>query len=105
MEVNLLDYPNIVIKGSELQLPFQACLKVEKFGDRILKATQPEMLLYNLYDDWISTVSNQTCFSRPPIAIVYISATARAPSSLRAFGLRESEKVLNCEGGSVLASR
>ncbi|MBK8156645.1 MAG: hypothetical protein IPK55_11920 [Streptococcus sp.] len=22
MEVNLLDYPNIVIKGSELQLPF-----------------------------------------------------------------------------------
>jgi len=24
----LLDFPNIVIKGSELQLPFQACLKV-----------------------------------------------------------------------------
>jgi len=23
-----LDFPNIVIKGSELQLPFQACLKV-----------------------------------------------------------------------------
>lgn len=39
-------------------------MKVEKFGDRILKATQPEMLLYNLYDDWVQTVSNQTCFSR-----------------------------------------
>ena len=25
MEVHLLDFPNIVIKGSELQLPFQAC--------------------------------------------------------------------------------
>ena len=58
MEVHLLEHPNIVIKGSELQLPFQACLKIEKFGDRILKATQPEMLLYNLYDDWIQTVSN-----------------------------------------------
>ena len=23
-----MDFPNIVIKGSELQLPFQACLKV-----------------------------------------------------------------------------
>lgn len=30
LEVHLLDFPNIVIKGSELQLPFQACLKVGK---------------------------------------------------------------------------
>ncbi|RRT51649.1 hypothetical protein B296_00043431 [Ensete ventricosum] len=29
LEVHLLDFPNIVIKGSELQLPFQACLKIE----------------------------------------------------------------------------
>ena len=28
LEAHLLDFPNIVIKGSELQLPFQACLKV-----------------------------------------------------------------------------
>ena len=27
-QVHLLDFPNILIKGSELQLPFQACLKV-----------------------------------------------------------------------------
>jgi len=39
LEVHLLDFPNIVIKGSELQLPFQACLKIEKLGDLILKAT------------------------------------------------------------------
>ena len=30
LEVHLLDFPNIVIKGSELQLPFQACLKVRE---------------------------------------------------------------------------
>jgi pre-mRNA-processing factor 8 len=36
LEVHLLDFPNIVIKGSELQLPFQACMKMEKFGDLIL---------------------------------------------------------------------
>ena len=47
LEVHLLDFPNIVIKGSELQLPFQACLKVEKFGDLILKATEPQMCLFN----------------------------------------------------------
>ncbi|RXH89928.1 hypothetical protein DVH24_032285 [Malus domestica] len=30
LEVHLLDFPNMVIKGSELQLPFQACLNKEK---------------------------------------------------------------------------
>lgn len=29
LEVHLLDFPNIVIKGSELMLPFQACMKVQ----------------------------------------------------------------------------
>jgi pre-mRNA-processing factor 8 len=58
--VHLLDFPNIVIKGSELQLPFQACLKVEKFGDLILKATEPQMVLFNLYDDWLKTISSYT---------------------------------------------
>jgi pre-mRNA-processing factor 8 len=64
MEVHLLDFPNIVIKGSDLQLPFQACLKIEQFGDLILKATSPQMLLFNLYDDWLKSVSSYTAFSR-----------------------------------------
>merc|ERR1712100_781597 len=64
LEVHLLDFPDIVIKGSELTLPFQACLKIEKFGDLILKATQPEMVLFNLYDDWLKSVSSYTAFSR-----------------------------------------
>ncbi len=52
LEVHLLDFPNIVITGSELQLPFQAAIKLEKFGDLILKATEPQMVLFNIYDDW-----------------------------------------------------
>ncbi|KDD76263.1 PROCN domain-containing protein, partial [Helicosporidium sp. ATCC 50920] len=64
LEVHCLDFPNIVITGSELQLPFQAALKIEKFGDLILKATEPQMLLFNLYDDWLRTVSSYTAFSR-----------------------------------------
>lgn len=39
LEVHLLDFPNIVIKGSELQLPFQACMKLEKFGDLVRYAS------------------------------------------------------------------
>ena len=117
LEVHLLDFPNIVITGSELQLPFQvphiaphcglnqyrhgncsfsgmlrkcqivnelqtclpglchkqlvknsvrlqAALKVEKFGDLILKATEPQMVLFNIYDDWLKTVSSYTAFLR-----------------------------------------
>lgn len=64
VQVHLLDFPNIVIRGSELQLPFQAVLKVEKLGDTILKATEPQMILYNLYDDWLKSISSYTAFSR-----------------------------------------
>ena len=42
----------------------QAALKIEKFGDLILKATEPQMLLFNLYDDWLKTISSYTAFSR-----------------------------------------
>merc|ERR1712100_394116 len=64
LEVHLLDFPNIVIKGSDLQLPFQACLKIEKFGDLILKAIEPKTVLFCLYDDWLSSISPFTAFSR-----------------------------------------
>ena len=62
LETHLLDFPNIVITGSELQLPFQACLKIEKFGDLILQAKEPKMYLFNLYDDWLDAISS------PPVA-------------------------------------
>eukprot|EP00190_Bangiopsis_sp_CCMP1999_P005756 CAMPEP_0198726864 /NCGR_PEP_ID=MMETSP1475-20131203/3782_1 /TAXON_ID= ORGANISM="Unidentified sp., Strain CCMP1999" /NCGR_SAMPLE_ID=MMETSP1475 /ASSEMBLY_ACC=CAM_ASM_001111 /LENGTH=1179 /DNA_ID=CAMNT_0044488837 /DNA_START=100 /DNA_END=3639 /DNA_ORIENTATION=- len=64
IEIHLIDFPNIVIKGSDLQLPFQALLRIEKFGDLILKATEPQMVLFNVYDDWLQTVSSYTAFSR-----------------------------------------
>ena len=64
LEVHLLDFPNIVIKGSELQLPFQSILKVEKLGDMVVQATKPEMLLFSLYDDWLESISTFTAFTR-----------------------------------------
>ncbi|GKA29090.1 pre-mRNA-processing-splicing factor 8A [Tanacetum coccineum] len=64
LEVHLLDFPNIVIKGSELQLPFQACLKIDKFVDMIRKATEPQMVLFNIYDYWLESNSSYTAFSR-----------------------------------------
>ena len=64
LEVHLLDFPNIVIKGSELSLPFQSFASIEKFADLILKAQEPQMCLFNLYDDWLKSISSYTAFSR-----------------------------------------
>jgi pre-mRNA-processing factor 8 len=84
LEVHLLDFPNIVIKGSELQLPFQACMKLEKLGDLILKATQPEMVLFNLYDDWLKSISPYTAFSRLVLILRALSvSTDRTKALLR----------------------
>merc|ERR1711968_333706 len=62
--VHLLDFPNIVIKGSELRLPFPASLRVEKFGDLVVKATENSMVLSNIYDDWLQSIASYTAFSR-----------------------------------------
>jgi hypothetical protein len=41
-----------------------AIIQIEKLGDRILRATEPEMLLFNIYDDWLKTIPSYTAFSR-----------------------------------------
>lgn len=66
LEVHMLDFPNISIRPSELQLPFSAAIKIEKLADQIMKTTEPEMLLYNLYDDWLIDNKTEpgTAFSR-----------------------------------------
>ena len=64
LEMNMIDFPNVIIKGSELQIPFQSLMKLEIFGETITKATEPQMLLFNMYDDWLDSVSNYTAFSR-----------------------------------------
>jgi hypothetical protein len=38
--------------------------QIEKFGDLILKASEPQMVLFNIYDDWLKTISSYTAFSR-----------------------------------------
>ena len=35
-------------------------MQVEKLGDLILKATEPQMVLFNLYDDWLKSISSYT---------------------------------------------
>ncbi|KAL5351055.1 pre-mRNA-splicing factor 8 [Pseudogymnoascus australis] len=64
LEVHLLDFPNVSIRASELQLPFQSAIKLEKLNDMILRATEPQIILFSLYDDWLKTISSYTAFFR-----------------------------------------
>jgi pre-mRNA-processing factor 8 len=66
LEVQMLDFPNISIRPSELMLPFKELGKLEKLADAYLKATEPQMLLYRLYDDWLDNNQTEpgTAFSR-----------------------------------------
>lgn len=87
LEVHLLDFPNIVIKGSELQLPFQSSLKIDKLADLVLKAKEPQMVLFNLYDDWLRSVSAYTAFSRLVLILRALHVNAeRAKAILAAAG-------------------
>lgn len=64
LEVHMLDFPNISIRQSELKLPFAHALKNDKLGDIVLRASEPQMILFNLYDNWLEKVSSYTAFSR-----------------------------------------
>ncbi|CEP62605.1 U4/U6-U5 snRNP complex subunit PRP8 LALA0_S05e09362g [Lachancea lanzarotensis] len=64
LEVHMLDFPNISIRPTELKLPFSASLAIEKLSDVVMKATEPQMVLFNIYDDWLDRVSSYTAFSR-----------------------------------------
>ncbi|ODV93721.1 hypothetical protein PACTADRAFT_77234 [Pachysolen tannophilus NRRL Y-2460] len=64
LEVHMLDFPNISIRPSELRLPFAASMKIDKLSDIVLRAKEPQMILFNLYDDWLKTTSSYTAFSR-----------------------------------------
>ncbi|PWA57936.1 re-mRNA-processing-splicing factor 8A [Artemisia annua] len=64
LEEYLINFPKYVVKESEFQLPLQACLKVEKFGDMILKASEPLVCLYDIYDEWLKSISSYAAFSR-----------------------------------------
>ncbi|KAG7660465.1 uncharacterized protein J8A68_006022 [[Candida] subhashii] len=64
LEVHMLDFPNISLRPSELHLPFGSAMKIDKLADIVLKANEPQMVLFNMYDDWLKTISPYTAFSR-----------------------------------------
>lgn len=64
LEVHMLDFPNIAIRPTELKMPFGAALKIDKLAEVVNSATEPQMVLFNIYDNWTDTCSSFTAFNR-----------------------------------------
>ena len=45
--------------------------QVEKLGDLILKAMEPQMVLFNLYDDWLKSISSYTVSMHSTLISLY----------------------------------
>ncbi|VEU19289.1 DEKNAAC100659 [Brettanomyces naardenensis] len=64
LEVHMLDFPSISIRPTELHMPFAAALKVDRLSELVSTAKEPQMALFNAYDDWMRTCSSFTAFNR-----------------------------------------
>jgi pre-mRNA-processing factor 8 len=82
LEVHLLDFPNLSVKGSQLKLPFGYLIDVDKVADIVNGATEPKLVLLNLYDDWLVTIPAQTAFLR---LLLILRAVAAGPAQARAI--------------------
>lgn len=60
----LSEFPNTSVKGSDMDLPLPAFMKIPKIADEVIHAPEPKMVLYNLYDDWLETISSHAAFRR-----------------------------------------
>ena len=64
LQVNMLEFPHIVLRRSDLKIPLQSFLKVDQIGDIVLKAMDSKLVSFDAYDDWLRKCSAFTSFSR-----------------------------------------
>ena len=64
LTLHLSEFPNINVKGSDMYLPLPAYMKIPKIADVVIHSSEPKMVLFSMYDDWLQTVSPYTAFSR-----------------------------------------
>ena len=46
------NFSKVSVTFAEINVPFEALLKLVKVGGPVLEATEPQVMLFNLYDNW-----------------------------------------------------
>lgn len=92
LEVHMLDFPRVTVQHTELKLPLAALMKVERIAQVVQNATEPQMALFNLYDDWLRLVSAYTAFQRVSLVLRALEVLSeRVAAALHAPGAPTAE--------------
>ena len=92
LEIQLIEYPNILIKFSNFKISFQSLLYFKKITKRILGANECETVIFNLYDNWIDTVSEFTAFSRLILILKGLEVDCKQIKQILGVGLEKNVK-------------
>ena len=64
IQIHLIDYPEILVRGIQFRINLQNLLKLKIIGHEIFFAKFSKMSTFFLFDDWLSKISAFTAFSR-----------------------------------------
>lgn len=64
IQIHLINYPEILIKGIQIKISLQHLLKIKKIGNEVFLAKFSKMSTFFLFDDWLLANSSFTAFSR-----------------------------------------
>jgi len=64
LEVHLLDLSNLIVVGTELDIPFHSLIKLSEINSAVVRSKSSRMLIFNVFDDWLKNISSYTAFSR-----------------------------------------
>ncbi|KAL0237114.1 hypothetical protein PCE1_000511 [Barthelona sp. PCE] len=78
LQTRLIDFPNIKLRGSEMQVMFSALLMHPMIGPTIQDATESHIAVYNLYDDWLESWPQDICFIRLCLLLRGIKTSQRS---------------------------
>ncbi len=95
LKLQCTSFPSMAVRTTKLGIMFQAMMKIEKLENLVSKALSSQLVLFNIYDDWLGTFSPSAAFYRLILilraltdnfnrakTILYSSETVTAPNHL-----------------------
>ena len=91
LEIQLTEYPTILIKSSNFKIPFKSLLAIEKINKKDVESKNCETIFSNLYDNWIDSVSSFTAFSRLILILKSIEINKEKVDRIFGFNWKENK--------------
>ena len=89
LEIQLIETPTILIKHSVFKITFKSLLKFKKINEKVQASRGSETIFFNLYDNWLNSVSPFTAFSRLILILKGLEFDFEKINKLLGFNSRE----------------